>query len=440
MDAEIKILRAKTRLILNHPFFGTLCAGLKIQEDKKSKGMWTDGITAAYNPAYIESKPFDEVVGLMAHIVMHRALGHHKRLKTRDAGLWNAACDYSINWILIESGFTMPEGYLLRDDLKNKSADEIYEILISEKDEKEEKGGSSSDEDSGNESVEQEEKEAENTITSDILDDDNEAGSVEAESSDDDTDEENKGSSGEEGSENSDNDSPEFTGEVREPKQGNDSGSGESDYGDENADTLLSQAFNSSMSEGNLPDSIKRLVKDVLRPRLDWKKMLARFVSSTGRSDYTWTTPNKRFLHTGHYFPGMKSENTENIVIAIDTSGSISDEELNLFTSEISGALGVYSGEIHVLACDAGINSHKKYCASDLFDNFDFKGGGGTDFRPPFDWAKENLSDVRCLVYFTDLCSSRYPDEPDYPVLWITNNENYAKKPPFGEIININEN
>ena len=174
-------------------------------------------------------------------------------------------------------------------------------------------------------------------------------------------------------------------------------------------------------------------------PKLDWRKLLARFINLTGKSDYTWVSPNKRFIHTGYYLPGIKSENLESIVIAVDTSGSITEEELYMFTSEVANALGVFNGEIAVIGCDTSVTTAETYTSADLPDKFSFQGGGGTDFRPPFEWAEENLSNTRCLIYFTDLCSSRYPAEPDYPVLWVTNNENYMKKPPFGEIINIED-
>lgn len=438
MDADLKIAKAKTKLILDHPFFGAVCAGMKFKEDKKSKGMWTNGKQTGYNPFYLDQISFDETVGLVAHIVLHRALLHHKRLKDKDPGLWNSACDYSINWILIESGFELPEGYLFREDLKNLSAEKIYGILISEKDEKEEqRGETSNDEGSNNESESDDEEGFGERNDSDSSEEETEENEVESDSDETSEDVDGSGEDGEE-DKSDQNNSQEFTGEVRQPESMDpDDNSGDGEF-DEEPDYLLAQAFNKSLNEGSLPGSLQRMIEEVLRPKLDWRKLLAKFVSMTGKSDYTWVSPNKRYIHSGFYLPGMKNENLESIIIAIDTSGSISQAELIEFTAEVSSVLGVFNGEIVVLGCDTSVNFAERYSSADLPDKFEFKGGGGTDFRPPFEWAEDNSPNTRCLIYFTDLCSSRYPTEPNYPVLWVTNNEKYPKGPPFGEIININ--
>jgi predicted metal-dependent peptidase len=62
------------------------------------------------------------------------------------------------------------------------------------------------------------------------------------------------------------------------------------------------------------------------------------------------------------------------------------------------------------------------------------KGGGGTDFRPVFEWVEQNQLMPACLIYLTDLCCHSYPAPPDYPVLWVTESRRTA---PFGETVRI---
>ncbi|MDY0359950.1 MAG: VWA-like domain-containing protein [Desulforegulaceae bacterium] len=426
MDSKLKILRAKTRLILDHPFFGNLCSGLVFMEDKSCKGMWTDGKYCGFNPFYVESLHFDELTGLMGHIVLHRGLLHHKRMKTRDKILWNAACDYSVNWILLESGFKLPKEILVREDLKNLDAEKIYEILLREKNEKEEKGKGENSDKGNSETNETDESSYDNLSFSENNENNEKEDGKEME--------EDENSDSSENESNADN-MPQFTGEVREPE--NNDKNDNNDH-DDYFDIHLKELLNSSLREGSVPDSLKRMVQKFLNPKLDWKNLLERFLNTSAKSDYTWIPPNRRFVHSGLYLPSMKSNSIEDIVLVMDTSGSITEGELEIFISELGGALTAFEGEIVVMGCDAQVNYAEKFKTSELPLRFPFAGGGGTDFRPPFKWADENLSNIRCLVYFTDLNSSRYPDKPDYPVLWVTNNDNIFKKPPFGEIININ--
>ncbi len=425
MDADIKIMRAKAKLILDFPFFGTLCAGMFFVEDKSCQGVWTDGKKAGYNPFYIESSRFDEVVGMTAHIVLHRALGHHRRVSSRDFMLWNTACDYSINWILADSGFTLPEGHLLREDLKGLSAEEIYLVLLAEKDENK---GESKEKKNKNKEI----ASVDSELNSSSSESEPEEGlDQEIKSSRDNPDDENDGADGTQ-KENKKSKLPQLSGEVREPEIDSSPDSNEI-----KPDILLHQAFNSALNEGKIPGSLKRAVENYINPVLDWKELLSRFIEKSGKSDYTWTSPNKRLVSMGIYLPGIKSEKAENIVIAIDTSGSISEEEIKIFNSELKAALSSFDGRITLLGCDTEVNLAMEISSWEIPEKIQFTGGGGTDFRPPFEWAEKNLSFVRCLFYLTDLNSSRYPEEPYYPVLWITTNRHYMKKPPFGEIINI---
>src|SRR5713101_1775816 len=124
-----KLTRARTQLLLNQPFFGTLCLRLKLVAGELPT-MATDGRRIVYDPAFVDELTPAELEAVLAHEVMHCALGHHCRRGGRDPRLWNEAADLAINPILVSNGFTLPAGALLDPDFDNLSAEEIYARLL----------------------------------------------------------------------------------------------------------------------------------------------------------------------------------------------------------------------------------------------------------------------------------------------------------------------
>src|SRR5713101_1334995 len=131
-STERKLTRARTQLLLNQPFFGSLCLRLKL-EPGPVPTMATDGKRILYNPAFVDSLKPSEIEGTFAHEVMHCALGHHCRRGTRDRQVWNEAADLAINPILIGNRFTLPSGALIDPAFDNLSAEEIYSRLLRDK-------------------------------------------------------------------------------------------------------------------------------------------------------------------------------------------------------------------------------------------------------------------------------------------------------------------
>ena len=107
--ASQKMVKARTNLVMGHPFFGTLTLRLKMVEDLSIETASCDGTSVRYNPKYVDKLPLSKVQGLLAHEVMHPAFLHHTRRGSRDKKKWNQACDYSINTILHNAGFDLPE-------------------------------------------------------------------------------------------------------------------------------------------------------------------------------------------------------------------------------------------------------------------------------------------------------------------------------------------
>jgi len=125
---EQKLTRARTQLLLNEPFFGTLCLRLKLVPGGVPT-MATDGRRIVYDPSFVDSLKPAELEAVLAHEVLHCALGHHCRRGQRDPQLWNQAADLAINPILIGNGFTLPDGALVDPAFHNLSAEEIYARL-----------------------------------------------------------------------------------------------------------------------------------------------------------------------------------------------------------------------------------------------------------------------------------------------------------------------
>jgi predicted metal-dependent peptidase len=187
----------------------------------------------------------------------------------------------------------------------------------------------------------------------------------------------------------------------------------------------------------HLPDSIARMVEEIINPKIDWREALRRFVSALARDDYSWTPPNRRYIHQGLYLPSLRSEKLGDIVVAVDTSGSISPKDLDQFGAELTAIMEEHPGtEAHVVYCDTAIRGTAHVTSDDLPLTLEARGGGGTDFRPPFAWVEEQNINPVALVYLTDMECSRFPDAPTYPVLWVRTGSGGGDA-PFGEVIDL---
>jgi len=198
------------------------------------------------------------------------------------------------------------------------------------------------------------------------------------------------------------------------------------------------QAAQYAKSCGKLPDSLNRFIDKLLNPQIDWTEYLRRFLSQHAKNDYRWFPPNRRFIYKGLYLPSCRSEELGEICVAIDTSGSISKKELLRFATELNEVLETYQGaSATVIYCDADVAHTETFTYADLPLKLSAKGGGGTDFKPPFKWIEENMISPVCMIYFTDLECSSFPPQPDYPVLWVIVGGAGQGVPPFGESIYV---
>lgn len=397
IPTDLRIQRARTSLLLDHPFFGTLLFRLGGRPSNSIATMATDGVLLLYNPKFVDTLNAAELAGVLAHEVMHPALQHHTRRGDRDRVRWNMACDYAINPMLLDAGLTLPKDVLIDNRFRGMSAERIYNLI----EQQEDQGGSS------------EQPEGQPGTGSGAP----ESGPLQ------------KDQCGDEPS------APSTPGGVGQVLDAPEPEAGEGPSIAEQArewEIAVEQAETVAKVAGKLPGGAVRALEASQAAKVDWRELLRRAWSDTIPSDYSWMRPNRRHVWSGLYLPGITSEGVGEIAIAVDCSGSVSSRQLGFFESEVRSILaGQRPQLVHVLYFDAAVQKVETYQAGQPV-SLSPVGGGGTDFRPCFNWLEEQGIVPQTLVFLTDLCG-RFPGEaPSYPVIWASTE---SRKAPFGHVV-----
>jgi predicted metal-dependent peptidase len=188
------------------------------------------------------------------------------------------------------------------------------------------------------------------------------------------------------------------------------------------------QVLRAAKACGYDPGAIERTLNQARESVQDWRSILRDFIAATNPSDYLWSPPNRRFVASGLHLPFLMRTGVGEIVIVVDTSGSIGTAELEQFAGEITAINEEAQPErIHVIYCDAAVQGVEEFGPGEPI-KLAPEGGGGTDFVPPFSWVEENGITPKCLIYLTDLCCSSFPAAVDYPVLWVTDSRRTAPR------------
>lgn len=400
MTVDQKLRKARSKLILHHPFFGTVVMKMPLIARPETPTYATDGERMFYNPALVEKESVEEVMAELAHEVMHVVLLHPWRMAGRKPDKWNIAGDYVINHILKESGFKMDDTWLfdhagdyLYDDKdgnnKIMDTDKIYALIPNPP-----KG-----------------KAPTHVIIHPGIGGGNGEGK----------DGEKDGKSG---------------------KKGNQQSPGKSaKQAMSEAIVLTAQAAMVAKQCGKLPGKLSMLVENIVNPRIPWGDVLRRFIEQYSRDDYSWLQPSRRFIGDGIYIPSLLSRKLGILVVCVDTSGSVGKDEMEAYCGEISGILQAVDLELlYFLQCDSDIAHVTEYTKDDLPLKITRHGFGGTSFKPPFDWVDEQGITPAAFIYATDMECNVFPDKiPDYPVLWLASGRGCydASSWPFGEVIDL---
>jgi len=341
-----KIIIARVGLLLRHPFFGNMATRLKIIDASDwCQTAATDGRALYYNRQFFEELSTKNVEFVVAHEILHNVFDHMGRRESRNPKIYNIAADYCVNGQLIRDkiGDQPPKIPIFHDMVHyGKSAEQVYDELMEKYDE--------------------EELEALGKLLDEHIDWEGEG----------------KG------------DRPQYTKE--ELKQ----------IRDEVREATM-QAANAA-GAGNTPASVARLIKDLTEPKINWRQMLRQQIQSLIKNDYSFQRPNRKGWHTGAVLPGLKNDETIDIAVGIDMSGSISDSMAKDFLSEIKGIMDEYKDfKIKVWCFDTRVYNEADFDGyNDDILSYELKGGGGTDFEANWNYMKETDYSPKKFIMFTD--------------------------------------
>jgi predicted metal-dependent peptidase len=173
---------------------------------------------------------------------------------------------------------------------------------------------------------------------------------------------------------------------------------------------------------------------------VDWREQIrALFSRRVGSGAWDWAKPDRRLIVRDIYAPGRSGHGVGTVVVGVDTSGSISQNDLAMFAAEMAGILeDCRPKRVVAIMCDAQVQDTQEMDeAGDVADwgQRGLKGGGGTSFIPVFEWIAEEGIEPDALVYLTDGLGAFPHEAPSYPVIW--GNIYPDSKYPFGDVVQI---
>jgi predicted metal-dependent peptidase len=409
-----KLAAARARLVLERPFLGSLVMhlALKAVDARWCPTFATDGQTFYFKPSYVDTLDFREAQFALAHEALHCALGHFARRMHRTHRRWDAATDYAVNMLLLEEGLKAPRGALLDVRFRGMSAEEIYRLLPCDCED------ATLDRHIADAAVQKADLPAAMRAWKAAREEprgEAAAFNAAAEAWDDAGDERQAKQAAEKALRA-------LTPEEREQLA-------------RTWESRVAVAEQHARQAGRLSSSCARLVRDALRPQLSWRVLLSRYVCALARNDYSYRRPSRR--EGAALMPSLASEDID-IVVAIDTSGSLTDADLAEFAAEINAMKGELHGRVTLLACDQALDEAGPW----RFEPWEpvrlppeFRGGGGTCFVPVFEWIERERFHTDVLVYFTDAEGEFPASAPDYPVVWLVKGRADV---PWGDRIQLN--
>lgn len=356
-----RLKKAQIRIQGESPFFSYLSLYLKIKKEDNlpeyaGMGVSADG-SLYFSPSFCAEQTDKQLIGCLSHEILHLAFLHLLRAGNRNHTRWNVACDIAVNYILKSNDFELPENGIIPNnyntitilgkeilDINLKTAEQIYSELPEIKS-RGKNGGSN-----GN-------------------------------SKDDDV-------------ANGWDEHKENTNQTEEEKAK-----------EENVWlNRLDEAVAYSKQRGNVPAGMERFISNLHQAKVNWKILLRKYITNGFPKDFTYTRRNKKSIASGFYIPDMIKEKI-NVIVGIDTSGSIGDKEISDFLSEIIGIAKCYSNNLNmrIITCDTQIHEdlEVKNNVNDIL-KIKCKGGGGTQLTPIFDYINQKNYKPNVAVILTD--------------------------------------
>ena len=396
----------RCRMLEKHPFVGHLAMHLDMIPviDSRMTTATTDGTRMFMDAEFYSKMDEEERLGIIGHEVWHCALRHFQRLGNRDRKKFNFACDVEVDLLLHRDGFKV-EVLPHEASWEGKSAEQIYDLMFP--------------------GLEQFQKDDEHIFDSDKLpgDDDGENDGEDENDTDAQAGTNKNGASGGKAvAGNANLPSVSHDGVIDPDFQPGMENELAEDWKDHLKNAVQQEMEKGGKGIGNLPGNVEALIKDEDKvATVDWKKILLDYVSQLFGGDRQWLPPARRYVWKKLYLPSRAKKHSIEIVLAIDTSGSTT-EDLPDFLAELRGmtsAFGEY--KITIIQCDIAIHSVQEYSNDDPLPEtgLQFKGFGGTSFLAPFKYVNENMDEAPTVfIYLTDGFGQAPAKAPDYPVIW----------------------
>jgi predicted metal-dependent peptidase len=386
-EVHERIITARVGLLLRHPFFGNMATRLKIvPADEWLMTAAVDGRNLYYNTQFFNAMDNKEIEFVLAHEIYHMVYDHLGRRLDRNPMLYNIAADYIVNNELVDGRIgTKPKIVDCYQDFKYRGwmSEEVYDDLYDQAKK------------NGEEYLQQ---------LGEMLDE-----HLDLEG---DGDEEGEGKG-----------RPKYSKEEIDQIK------------DEIKEAMINSA--QTAGAGNVPAGVERLIKELTEPKMNWRELLRQQIQSTIKSDYTFMRPNRKGWHTGAVLPGMNFEDTIDICITLDMSGSIGNDQAKDFLGEIKGIMDEYKDYNIKLWCfDTAVYNEQDFSSDtgeDLLD-YEIYGGGGTDFMVNWQYMKDNDIQPKKFIMFTDGYAWDSWGDPDWcdTVFIIHSNHNKELQAPFG--------
>jgi len=395
-EIEEKLTTARVGLLLKTPFFGNMATRMKIiNADEWCQTAATDGRNFYYNTEFVKKLSTKKLEFLFAHEIGHCVFDHFGRAGSRNRQLCNISQDYAINQILADEkiGEVIDEVPICLDSqYRGMAWEEIYDKLY---------------------------EKAEKISMEDLLD-------QLGETLDDHINEDG----------NQSKDGKDKEGDGKKGKKPVISKEEMQKIKDEIKEAMIQSA--AAAGAGKTPAAIQRLIKDLTEAKMNWREVLRMNIQSIIRNDYSFTRPSRKGWGTGAILPGLKNDDTIDVAIAVDMSGSIGMDDAKTFFSEIKGIMDQYEDfNIKVWCFDTEIYNYAEFSQDNVDELLDYepKGGGGTEFMVNWDYMKEQGIEPKKFVMFTD----GYPwgswgDENYCDTLFIVKGNERAEA-PFGQTV-----
>lgn len=380
-----KLLTARMRLVMSHPFYGALLMHVKLSVDEDCETAYTDNERICFGAEFLNNLSAHEVEFIMLHEIMHIVLHHCKRGLGYNQLVFNIACDIVVNSTILEafdndvskitlakygeSIHTVPDGR----EGRFFSAEEVYAMLLKN-----------------------------NKFTKSVA-------------------------------------AIAFSDDHSKWQEGDETAEMQAEWNQRVINAAETASKMAGSSVGKIPRFAERLLNREKSRTLDWRTLLREFIEED-LCDYSFNPPDRRFSDSGFFLPDYNGdvcgEKVRKILFMVDTSASIGEKTIHIAFDEIESALEMFDGGLEgwLGFFDGGVKDPVPFENTDELKRIMPVGGGGTSFINVFRYIRENMSDEPpvSIVIFTD-GYDRFPDEEaamGIPVLWVICGTNVT--PPWG--------